>query len=41
MATLNDDDVTLYVAIGEDRLCNSGALSGTIFIVFSKYFKSK
>ena len=36
-----DDDVTLYVAIGEDRLCNSGALSGTILIVFSKYFKFK
>ena len=39
--TAYDDDVMLYVAIGEVRLCNSGALSGTIFIVFSKYFKSK
>jgi len=36
-----DDDVTQYVAIGEVQVCNSGALSGTIFIVFSKYFKSK
>jgi len=35
------DDVTQYVAIGEVRVCNSGALFGTIFIVFSKYFKSK
>ena len=35
------DDVTQYVAIGEVRVCNSGALFGTIFIVFGKYFKSK
>ena len=36
-----DDDVRYTFAIGEDRLRNSGVLSGTIFIVFSKYFKSK